>query len=67
MTEYVVNGERRPHSAGTTVADVVRSLSPTGEGCAVAINAAVVPRSAWSSRQVEPGDTIEVLTAVQGG
>jgi sulfur carrier protein len=67
MTTYVVNGESRPHATGTTVADVVRTLSPTGDGCAVAVNATVVPKSSWSTREVEPGDTVEVLTAVQGG
>ncbi|MBV9487296.1 MAG: sulfur carrier protein ThiS [Frankiaceae bacterium] len=67
MSDFVVNGESRPHAPGTTIADVVRSLSPTGEGCAVAVNAAVVPRSSWPTRTVEPGDAIEVLTAVQGG
>jgi sulfur carrier protein len=67
MNEYVVNGTARAHAAGTTVADVVRSLTPRGDGCAVAINAAVVPKSEWSTRHIEPGDTVEVLTAVQGG
>jgi sulfur carrier protein len=67
MSEIVLNGETRPLDDGTTVADVVRSLSATGEGCAVAINDTVVSRSAWPTRQVEAGDRIEVLTAVQGG
>lgn len=67
MTAFVVNGEARAYVAGTTVADVVRSLSPSGEGCAVAVNATVVPKSTWATHLVEPDDTVEVLTAVQGG
>jgi sulfur carrier protein len=67
MSEFSVNGASRPHRPGTTVTDVVSSLTASPEGCAVAVNGAVVPRSDWKSRSVEPGDRIEVLTAVQGG
>jgi thiamine biosynthesis protein ThiS len=67
MSEISVNGEARPFAAGTTVRDVVVSLTTQAEGCAVAVNDAVVPRSDWRARAVQPGDRIEVLTAVQGG
>lgn len=67
MSEISVNGEPRPHSSGTTVADVVGTVTSRADGCAVAVNDAVVPRSAWPTRALEPGDRVEVLTAVQGG
>jgi sulfur carrier protein len=67
MNEISVNGATQPHRPGSTVTDVVSALTARPGGCAVAINGAVVPRSDWSSRAVEPGDRIEVLTAVQGG
>jgi sulfur carrier protein len=67
MSEISVNGEPHPHSSGTTVADVVGSLTASSDGCAVAVNDAVVPRSTWPTRTLEPGDRVEVLTAVQGG
>jgi sulfur carrier protein len=67
MSEISVNGETRPLASGTTIRDVVISLTPNADGCAVAVNDAVVPRSDWPARTVEPGDRIEVLTAVQGG
>jgi sulfur carrier protein len=67
MSEISVNGEARPLTSGTTVRDVVVSLIPNADGCAVAVNDTVVPRSDWPARAVEPGDRIEVLTAVQGG
>jgi sulfur carrier protein len=67
MSEISVNGERRPWQAGDSVIDIVRTLTPTTEGCAVAVNDAVVPRSHWAARVIEAGDRIEVLTAVQGG
>jgi sulfur carrier protein len=67
MSEISVNGEPRALTDGTTVRDVVTSLTRHPEGCAVAVNDTVVPRSDWPARAVEPGDRIEVLTAVQGG
>jgi sulfur carrier protein len=67
MTEILVNGAARDHEAGTTVRDIVTTLAANPEGCAVAVNDAVVPRSDWSTRTLEPGDRVEVLTAVQGG
>jgi sulfur carrier protein len=67
MSEISVNGEARPLAMGMTVRDVVTSLNANPDGCAVAVNDAVVPRSDWPVRAVEPDDRIEVLTAVQGG
>jgi sulfur carrier protein len=65
--QFFVNGEPRAHVSGTTVADVVASLNASGDGCAVALNDAVVPRSNWTTRAVEAGDRVEVLIAAQGG
>lgn len=62
-----VNGEARSLPAGATVADVVSELSGRGRGTAVARNGEVVPRSLWSSTRLVGGDTLEVLTAAQGG
>jgi thiamine biosynthesis protein ThiS len=67
MSEISVNGESRPLATGATIRDIVGSLTANPEGCAVAVNDSVVPRSSWPHRTVEPGDRIEVLTAVQGG
>jgi sulfur carrier protein len=67
-----VNGESSHAEEGSTVADLVASL--VGEardgnsgGIAVAVNEAVVPRTAWAATPLAPGDRVEVLTAVQGG
>jgi sulfur carrier protein len=67
MSQILVNGESRAFADGMTVSDIVKSLTGNPEGCAVAVNDAVVPRSGWPARTVSPGDRIEVLTAVQGG
>jgi len=36
-------------------------------GMAVAVDAEVVPKSAWSTTHVEDGARVEIVTAVQGG
>lgn len=36
-------------------------------GVALALNGQVVPRSAWASTAVSAGDTMDIITAVQGG
>ncbi|APT83770.1 sulfur carrier protein ThiS [Corynebacterium aquilae] len=51
-----------------TVADIVARVTGTDnpQGVAIAVNNHVVVRSTWD-QPLADGDTIEVLTAVQGG
>lgn len=64
----VVNGSERPAPApGTTLAQLVATLTTAGSGIAVAVNGTVVPRGRWPRVEVTDGDRVEVLTAVQGG
>jgi sulfur carrier protein len=65
--QAIVNGEPCALPVGATVGDVVRLVTDRPRGCAVAVNDAVVPRSRWALQPIEPGDRVEVLTAVQGG
>ena len=64
-----VNGAPRPLSRGATVTTVVEEIA-TGtdrEGIAVAVNGAVVPGPEWSTKELQDGDSIEIVRAVQGG
>lgn len=64
----VVNGEQRSVDEGTTVGDMVRGLGTGAElGVAVALNGAVVPKSAWDRTTLNEADRIEVLRAIGGG
>ncbi|WP_022886890.1 sulfur carrier protein ThiS [Glaciibacter superstes] len=79
LPDITLNGAARAHRPGETVTDLVgeatgRRIAPDGQaadgkrlGVAVALNAAVVPRSQWSTTALNPGDDIEIITAVQGG
>jgi sulfur carrier protein len=61
-----VNGE--PRAVAGTVEDVLDALGiEVRRGMAVAVDAEVVPRSAWSTTQVAEGARVEIVTAVQGG
>lgn len=73
-----INGEQ----ASTEATDLLqlvsevtgRELAVSGQpvdgarlGIAVAVNAAVVPRSEWAGHALMDGDDVELVTAVQGG
>jgi sulfur carrier protein len=67
MTVVRLNGTELQFADGSTLADVVASLTATHTGIAVALDDAVVPRSRWDATPVFAGARVEVLTAVQGG
>jgi sulfur carrier protein len=79
MTTISLNGAVHPLADGTTLSDLVatltgRTLLPTGHpadggrlGVAVALNAGIIPRSRWSSTGLRINDEVEIVTAVQGG
>ena len=62
-----VNGESRAVPAGSTVEQVVGSVTALASGVAAAVNGDVVPRRLWAATEVRDGDLVEVVTAVQGG
>ncbi|OZF04525.1 thiamine biosynthesis protein ThiS [Rhodococcus sp. 15-1154-1] len=62
-----VNGEEHALSEGLTMRRLLADLSMPDAGIAVAVDGTVLPKSRWDATTVEPGWTIEILTAVQGG
>ena len=62
-----VNGEATEVPSALTVAELVAQRVPDARRVAVAVNASVVPRSAWSTTELADGDSAELLTAVAGG
>ncbi len=65
--QLVVNGEPRSLSAGATVDALVESLGLERRKIAVAVNRDIVPRAAFASQTLHPGDRVEILEAVGGG
>jgi len=70
MTQHTirVNGESEPLAVTTVEALLAEKAVDTGQrGIAVALNGAVVPRTAWHDTPLKPGDSIEIVRARQGG
>ena len=77
--DLMINGQDHELPPGTCLSAVVtritgRELHPDGTpvdggrlGVAVALDAVVVPRSRWASTELADGQTIEIITAMQGG
>lgn len=62
-----VNGDARDVTTGTTVAGLVAELGLPDRGIAVAVDGFVVPCSSWDTTILRDDDTVEIVTAVQGG
>jgi sulfur carrier protein len=69
-----VNGRHRSYASALSVDDLVATVVPSAaapaggrRGVAVAVNGEVVPRSQWAETVLADGDSIEVLSAAQGG
>ncbi|HEY7143046.1 MAG TPA: sulfur carrier protein ThiS [Streptosporangiaceae bacterium] len=62
-----INGMPHELSDGTSLATAVALLTRAGAGVAAAVNGAVVRRPDWGGTSLADGDSVEVLTAVQGG
>ena len=66
----IVNGEEREVPERTTVAELVSRAGIADDrrrGMAIAVDAEVVPRSAWEGTELLDGQKVELVTAIQGG
>lgn len=62
-----VNGEPRTAPAGSTVADLVRSLGLRSDQVAVERNKVIVRRADHGATSLADGDRLEVVTFFGGG
>ena len=55
--------------ASATIAELLaeQAIKIGQRGIAVALNGSVVPRSAWGETALSPGDSVEIVRAMQGG
>ena len=65
--QVTVNGVPTDVPDTTTVATLVAERSDGHHRVAVAVNGGVVPRSAWQTSALTPGDAVEVLAPTAGG
>ncbi len=68
MHRIHVNGEPRTLERPTSVESLVASLvADARDGVAVALNGEIVRRTRWTETEVQDGDAVEIVRAVQGG
>jgi sulfur carrier protein len=67
-TSIRVNGEEVPLAFSNLAALLEeRAVDVAQRGIAVALNGQVVPRAEWPTTRLNPGDSIEIVRARQGG
>ena len=66
MTQVIINGESKTVNTKNIV-ELLNAFDYQSEKVAVAINGEFVPRSNYESQNLNENDSIEVLSAVQGG
>lgn len=62
-----LNGANHELDDELTVAQLVQRHAESSKGVAVAVNAELVPKSAWTQHRLADGDRVELLRAAQGG
>ncbi|MCU0881491.1 MAG: sulfur carrier protein ThiS [Hyphomonadaceae bacterium] len=68
MTQtFTFNGEPRDISSDLTVTGLVASLDLDPRGVAIERNRMIVPKSAWDTTLLAPGDVVELVQFVGGG
>ena len=69
MPTLHVNGQTREVPDGLTVRALLEHLGrdPEQTGVAVALGDRVVRRAEWDDTTVSEGDSVEIVTAAQGG
>jgi sulfur carrier protein len=63
--KLTVNGEPRELHDATTLAQLLEDQP--ARGVAAAVDGEVVPRGEWAALRLGEGQSVEILTAVQGG
>ena len=68
MTRMRVNGVEQVVAA-TTVAELLveHGVDSAARFLAIAVNGSVVRRGEWASRELLPGDAVEIVRPFQGG
>ena len=65
--KLIVNGETEEWPDGISLAKLIAGRMRSDQGLAAAVDGAVAPRSTWAEVVLSEGQSVELLTAVQGG
>jgi sulfur carrier protein len=62
-----LNGEPYELADGTSVDELITSITGSLRGSAAVVDGEVVPRSSWPTVTLREGQVVELITAKQGG
>lgn len=62
-----LNGTQHEVEAGVGIAELMIAQTGSTRGSAAVVDGEVVPRGAWASYRLREGQSVELITAVQGG
>jgi sulfur carrier protein len=62
-----LNGSPHELTDGATLAALMESITGSTRGTAAVVDGEVVPRGEWRSYRLRAGQSVELITAVQGG
>lgn len=65
--KVIVNGNEKEFKTGTTLLELLRSLSLDGKVMAAAVNMEIVKQNSWNQYSLKDGDKLELLDFVGGG
>jgi sulfur carrier protein len=65
--KITVNGEPRLVADDLTLGELLQQLTGATRGSAAAVDGEVIPRGEWTTFRLQADQSVEVLTAVQGG
>jgi len=63
----IINGEIKEFQEGTTITQLLKSLSLEGKVMAAAVNMDIVKQDKWNKHQLKSDDKVELLDFVGGG
>jgi len=67
MIEIIVNGEKKSISDNINIKEMLQELGYTKKGFAIALNETFVAISSYETTTIQAGDSVEILSPVQGG
>jgi sulfur carrier protein len=67
MLDLIVNGEPKQVPEHTNITQLIEMMGLAGKRLAMEINREIVPRSTFDSRELQPGDQVEIVQAIGGG
>ena len=62
-----VNNKETELTQGNTVADLALQLGLPQQGVAIAVQNRMVPRTEWSTKELQEGDNLVIIKAACGG